>query len=390
MTRKTPTRTAKKRTPVPTLRRAQPKIALVLGGGGLKGFAHIGVIRALQQLRIEPTVTAGTSIGALIAAAYGGGMSVAEMIERARRLKRRDLFRLNRMGMLLERAKSPSIYLEEPLRAVVESVVPNRPFHELGKRVLVNTVDIQRGTQLVWGLHGLRDASVADAVYASCALPGFFPPGVIERRLCVDGGVIDNLPVSIAGRGMDIVIAVDTGSSDVVPENDIAVHGFTSIYMRAATTMMHALQLAPFAAWDKPPMILIRPKVSHIGWFSFSHTDEIIEAGYTAAMEALSTFDSCLEGSGVYPRREMEIVVDPNKCIGCELCVALAPRLMAMDGRRKAYPVMPIVEWSPADGDFVHHCPTYAIEVTRLETRTKRGGGTTVNPTSQATTETTE
>ena len=390
MTRKTPARVAKKRTPVPTPRRPRPKIALVLGGGGLKGFAHIGVIRALQQLRIEPTVTAGTSIGALIAAAYGGGMSVAEMIERARNLKRRDLFRLNRMGMLLERAKSPSIYLEEPLRAVVESVVPKRKFHELGKRVLVNTVDIQRGTQLVWGLHGLRDASVADAVYASCALPGFFPPGVIDRRLCVDGGVIDNLPVSIAGRGMDIVVAVDTGSSDVVPENDIAVHGFTSIYMRAATTMMHALQLAPFADWEKPPMILIRPKVSHIGWFSFSHTDEIIEAGYTAAMEALSTFDSCLEGSGVYPRREMEIIVDPDKCIGCELCVALAPRLMAMDGRRKAYPVKPIVEWSPADGDFVHHCPTYAIEVTRLETRTTRGGGTTVNPTSQATTETTE
>ncbi|MDQ3673793.1 MAG: patatin-like phospholipase family protein [Gemmatimonadota bacterium] len=390
MTRKTPTRVAKKRTPVPKPGRSRPKIALVLGGGGLKGFAHIGVIRALQQLGIEPTVTAGTSIGALIAAAYGGGMSVAEMMERARNLKRRDLFRLNRMGMLLERTKSPSIYLEEPLRAVVDSVVPNRSFHDLGKRVLVNTVDIQRGTQLVWGLHGLRDASVADAVYASCALPGFFPPGVIERRLCVDGGVIDNLPASVASVGMDVVIAVDTGSSDVAPENDIAMHGFTSIYMRAATTMMHALQLAPFAAWDKPPMILIRPKVSHIGWFSFSHTDEIIEAGYTAAIEALSTFDSCLQGSGVYPRREMEIVVDPDKCIGCELCVALAPRLMAMDGRRKAYPVKPIVEWSPADGDFVHHCPTYAIEVTRLETRTARGGGTTVDPTSQATTETTE
>src|SRR5687768_16038783 len=386
MTRKTPTRVAKKRTPVPAPRRTRAKIALVLGGGGLKGFAHIGVIRALQQLRIEPNVIAGTSIGALIAAAYGGGMSVAEMIERARRLKRRDLFRLNRMGMLLERTRSPSIYLEEPLRTVVESVVPKRSFRELGKRVLVNTVDIQRGTQLVWGLHGLRDASVADAVYASCALPGFFPPGVIERRLCVDGGVIDNLPVSVAGRGMDIVIAVDTGSSDVVPENDIALHGFTSIYMRAATTMMHALQLAPFAAWDKPPMILIRPKVSHIGWFSFSHTDEVIEAGYTAAMEALANFEDCMHGTGVYPRRSMEIVVDPSKCIGCELCVALAPRLMAMDGRRKAYPVTPIVEWSPADGDSAHLCPTYAIEVTPLETPGTRGGGTTVDPTSEATT----
>src|SRR6476469_4138773 len=77
-------------------RRGKPKIALVLGGGGLKGFAHIGVIRAMMELGIDPTVIAGTSIGSLIAAAYGGGMPVKEMEDRARALKRRDLFRLNR------------------------------------------------------------------------------------------------------------------------------------------------------------------------------------------------------------------------------------------------------------------------------------------------------
>src|SRR3979409_2183861 len=77
------------------------RIALVLGGGGLKGFAHIGVFRALKELGIEPTVVAGTSIGALIGAAYARGMEVPEMIDRARALKRRDLFRLNQMGMVL-------------------------------------------------------------------------------------------------------------------------------------------------------------------------------------------------------------------------------------------------------------------------------------------------
>ena len=389
MARTTPSSQSKKRGTPHRARTNRPKIALVLGGGGLKGFAHIGVIRALIELKLNPTVVAGTSIGSLIAAAYGGGMPVDEMAERARNLKRRDLFRINRMGMLLERMKSPSIYLEEPLRQVVEGVVPKKSFRQMKKRILVNTVDIQRGTQVVWGLHGLRDASVADAVYASCALPGFFPPGVIDRRLCVDGGVIDNLPVSAASPGMDIVIAVDTGSSDVVPENDIAVHGFTSIYMRAATTMMHALQLAPFRLWGTPPMILIRPKVSHIGWFSFSHTDEVIEAGYTAAMEALDDFDTCCHGTGVYPKRTMEIAVDPDKCIGCGLCAAMAPHTMAMDEHRKAYPKEPVVEWSPADGDFVHHCPTYAIKVTRLERGKARGGGTTVNPTSEPTTEAT-
>ncbi len=384
----TPTTPSRLKRAAPAKQKRRPrKIALVLGGGGLKGFAHIGVIRALEELGIDPTVVAGTSIGALIAAAYGNGMAVTEMEDRARNLKRRDLFRLNRMGMLLERTKSPSIYLEDPLRKVVEGVVQQPNFQKLKKRVLVNTVDIQRGSQVVWGLHGLRDVSVIDAVYASCALPGFYPPGHVGGRLCVDGGVIDNLPASIAGRGMDMVIAVDTGSSDLEPENDIASAGFTSIYMRAATTMMHALQLVPFEKWTKPPMILIRPKVSHIGWFSFSDTNEVLKAGYTAAMDALQHFEECCqEGTGVFPRQPTEIVVDPEKCIGCELCVALAPDLMAMDGRRKAYPVTPIVNWSPADGDFVHHCPTYAIEATRLERGERKGGRTTVDPTSEPTT----
>ena len=368
-------------------RRKPHRIAVVLGGGGLKGFAHIGVFRALNEMGIVPTVVAGTSIGALIGAAYARGMEVSEMADRARALKRRDLFRLNRMGMLLERQHSPAIYLDDPLRNVVKSVVTEKRFDELKTTLLVNTVDITRGTQMVWGLPGLRHASVVDAVYASCALPGFYPPGVVDGRLCVDGGVIDNLPVSIASLGMDAVIAVDTGSSDLEPENDIATAGFASIYMRAASTMMHALQLAPFESWSKPPMILIRPKVNHIGWFSFENTDELLEAGYTAAIEACKHYEECIAwGVGVFPRRAMEITVDRAKCIGCTLCTAMAPELMAMDAQQKAYPLQPIVEWSPADGDFVHHCPTYAIEATRIDAQTTPVAPPTVDPTREPTT----
>jgi NTE family protein len=387
MARPTP-RSSKRATPSIAGRRTH-KIALVLGGGGLKGFAHIGVFRALHELGIEPTVVAGTSIGALIGAAYARGMPLPEMADRARALKRRDLFRLNRMGMLLERQHSPAIYLDAPLRQVVESVAGAKRFDQLKKTLLVNTVDIERGSQIVWGLPGLRDVSVIDAVYASCALPGFYPPGMIGGRLCVDGGVLDNLPVSIAGRGMDAVIAVDTGSSDLEPESDIATAGFASIYMRAATTMMHALQLAPFATWTRPPMILIRPKVNHIGWFSFSQTDELLEAGYTAAMEACKHYEECISwGIGVFPRRPMQITVDRQKCIGCTLCAALAPDVMAMDASQKAYPLTPVVEWSPADGDFVHHCPTLAISAARIDIDTGRQGKTTVDPTSEPTTKT--
>lgn len=352
---------ARKKTP-------KRRVALVLGGGGLKGFAHIGVLRALEERKVKPAVYAGTSIGALIASAAAGGMPIDEMAERARALRKRDLFRLNRLGMVLNRLQLPAIYLDGPLREICASIAPPGTFNELKATLLVNTVDLQRGTQVVWGLPGLKGVNIADAVYASCALPGFFPPGVIDERPCVDGGVMDNLPVNVAGRGMDAVIAVDTGTSALLTAKDIQVHGFSAIYMRAATTMMHALQLAPLEHWAGPPMTLIRPKVSHIGWFSFSHADEVIDAGYRAASEALDGFESCCDAeTGIFPRRAMRVTVDRAKCIGCTLCAALAPQVMAMDEFGKAYPWTPDVEWSPADGDFVQHCPTYAIQVTPAE-----------------------
>jgi NTE family protein len=81
--------------------------------------------------------------------------------------------------------------------------------------------------------------TVADAVYASCALPGFFPPGVLGGRTCVDGGVMDNLPVGIAVQGMDAVIGVDVGSTSLITARRIKDKGFAAIYMRAAQTMMN-------------------------------------------------------------------------------------------------------------------------------------------------------
>jgi NTE family protein len=159
------------------------KIALVLGGGGMKGFAHIGVLQALEERGIVPSVYAGTSIGAMMAAARVAGMSVAELVERAESLRRRDLFRINHFGMLMERMRSPSIYLEEPLRDLTHAVVPEGTFANLPGRLLVNTVDIERGMQVIWGLKGLQNVSVRDAVYASCALPGYFPPGRVGDRL---------------------------------------------------------------------------------------------------------------------------------------------------------------------------------------------------------------
>lgn len=351
---------------------ASRRIALVLGGGGMKGFAHLGVLKALEEKGIVPDLIAGTSIGALIGASYLGGIAVAELTERALALKRKDLFRVNHFGMLLDRMRSPSIYLEEPLRTLCESSIPEGTFSDLPKRLLINTVDVNRGTRVVWGLPGLENVSVRDAAYASCALPGFFPPGQVGDRRCMDGGVVDNLPVSIAANYADMLIAVDVGSSEPSAPVQADRNGFAGIYMRAATMMMHALQQYPLEQWQGPPMVLIRPKVDDTNWLSFANTADNVQEGYRSAKRALERFDSYFGFPGsVFPRRRVQIDVDREKCTGCGTCVALAPSTMDMDATGKAFARTHIVEWSPADGGFVHECPTNAIIATNLDRRSR-------------------
>jgi NTE family protein len=354
-------------TPAPSSKAAGKKVALVLGGGGIKGFAHIGVLKALEERGIRPSLYAGTSIGAMVAAAAVGGLTPEELAVRAEALKRKDLFRINHFGMLMDRMKSRSIYMEEPLRELAEAVVPKGTFNDVGTPLLVNTVDLERGTQVVWGLPGLRDVSVQDAVYASCALPGFFPPGQVDGRWCVDGGVVDNMPAHVAALGMDMVIAVDVGSSDLARLPGIAQQGFAAIYMRSAMTMMHSLQGFPLQQWSGPPMLLIRPKVGR-DWLSFANSANNVREGYRAAAKALEHFDAYMDQpGGIYPRKRIELSVDKEKCIGCGLCAAIAPTYFGMESSGKAFARTKVVEWSGADGDFVHQCPTFAIDATRID-----------------------
>ena len=86
------------------------------------------------------------------------------------------------------------LFRQHAKRRLVEDIVPKGTFRDLPMPLLINTVDLEDAKQVLWGLPGLQDVPVAQAVYASCALPGFFPPGVVGGRTCADGGVIDNVP----------------------------------------------------------------------------------------------------------------------------------------------------------------------------------------------------
>jgi NTE family protein len=344
-----------------------PKVALVLGGGGLKGFAHIGVLRACEERGIRPTVVAGTSIGSLIAAAYAGGMAIDEMERRALDLRKHDLFRIDHISMVTKRMLSPSLYLGKPLERLVRDIVPAGTFRDLGRPLLVNTVDLEATSQVLWGLPGLQDVEIWEAVYASCALPGFFPPGVLGGRTCADGGISDNVPALAASQGMDAVIAVDVGSTNIARARRIKEKGFAAIYMRSAQIMMKSLQSLQLHQWHGPPLLLVRPAVWQFSMFSFAHVRRMIDLGYEAAVDALDRAGASLMLGGVWPRRIVDVSVDRAACTGCGICATLAPRSMIMDQSGKAEVLVSPVEWSRSDGDFVHQCPTNAIKVEALE-----------------------
>lgn len=344
------------------------KLAVVLGGGGLKGFAHLGVLRALEERGVQPQVWAGTSIGALIAAAYVGGTPLAEMEARADALRQSDLFRIDHIGMVTRRMRNTSLYLGEPLRQLVDAVVRDGTFEGWGSRLLVNTVNLEQGEQIVFGLPGLRDVSVRDAVYASCALPGFFPPGPVGRYTCVDGGVMENVPARAASLDVDAILAVDVGSTSIAMNPRIYGKGFAAVYQRSAQTMMYTLQHTQLDLWDGPPLVLARPAVWQYSWFAFGHAARFRAAGYEATLAALDVLpEAMIAGGGVWPKRQVEVQVDEARCVGCTFCVTAAPAVMRLKANGKAEPRAPVYLWSRADGPWVHQCPTDAISVRSID-----------------------
>src|SRR5690606_35504428 len=108
------------------------------------------------------------------------------------------IFQVAHVDMALKRMRSPAVYRREPLDALIASLVGTRTFGDLARPLLINTVELNSGMQVFWGLPGLREARVADAVFASCALPGIFPPREIDGRWYVDGAVVENMPVQVA------------------------------------------------------------------------------------------------------------------------------------------------------------------------------------------------
>src|SRR5258708_37704982 len=134
--------------------------------------------------------------------------------------------------------------------------------------------------------------------------------------------------------------------------NDVQAQAFANIYLRAASTMMHSLQQFPLLHWSGPPMVLIRPRCDG-DWLSFANTEQTISEGHRAAVAALDGWEAYLDQEGgVFPRRHVELDVLRDRCIGCDLFAAHAPRGMGLDAPVKALARTRMDQCSPPDGGF--------------------------------------
>jgi NTE family protein len=266
----------------------QPRTVLVLGGGGMKGIAHVGVWKALEENGMRPDAIVGTSIGALIGAYLSSGLGWRELTDLARSLKREDIVSINRRAVWLGGVREQSVFEGDTYLEYIERTLPAKSFADLKIPLRFNAVSLVTGTEVWFGTGKRRDAPLAQAIYASCALPIYFPPARIGKDVMVDGGVLDVFPIKRAVEwGAERIVGVDVGSDLVPPDPGYFDQGMIAIHDRVLGLNLQEQRDRCMSGYTGPPLLYIRPKIGHLHSFDFDRTQFFLEEGYRAAREAI-------------------------------------------------------------------------------------------------------
>jgi len=287
----------------------KPRLGLALGGGAARGWAHIGVIRALEAAGIRPDMVCGTSIGALVGAAYAGGE--LDRFERwVMEMGIRELI------SFLDLRLSGGVIKGERLMEFLRRNFVDRPIEELALPFAAVATALGTGSE-VW----LRSGSTIEAVRASSALPGLFPPVRRDGQVLADGALVNPVPVSLArAMGAEIVIAVDL-SSDLLgprvhadPPPDAEPSGPIGEWMRrlqeslggfmptrspeeerlpsmlevvASSISIMQVRITRSRMAGDPPEAVVAPRLAHLGLLDFHRAKEAIEEGRRAVEAGL-------------------------------------------------------------------------------------------------------
>jgi NTE family protein len=245
----------------------KPKIALVLGGGAVRGFAHIGVIKVLEAQGIVPDMVVGTSAGSVVGALYAAGYTGFELQKIAFKLEE------DSVGDWI--IPDRGFIKGEALQAFINKAVQNKPVEKLRKPFSAVTTDLQSGEMVV-----LSRGNTGQAVRASSSIPGVFQPVNINGRDYVDGGLTSPVPVRVArSLGADVVIAVDI----LGKPKSRKIDGYTDILLQTFGIMGQVISSRELQEAD----VVIRPSTASIGSADFAKKHEAILEGEKAAQAAL-------------------------------------------------------------------------------------------------------
>jgi NTE family protein len=270
--------------------------ALVLSGGGAKTAAHLGACRALREAGFEPTWYVGTSMGAVIAAGLASGVANDELLERMADVGARGIVRdplAPVAGLFLRSLLKPA-----PLRSAIEALVPVRRFADLTVPLTVTAVDLDTGELVLFGA-GAQTAPLVDVLCASCALPMYYPPVVINGRRFGDGGLRCVVPLEPAAElDVELVLAVDVGPGFDLPAPADAARlpAMVRAHDDAVGILMAANSESQLALWradpGRPPLVYVRPRTERNATFRVDRVREYANEGRRATREALDRWGS--------------------------------------------------------------------------------------------------
>jgi NTE family protein len=275
------------------------KTALVLGGGGARGFAHLGVLEVLEKENIKFDLVVGCSMGAVIGGGYLRAGNIEKLEKLAREVVKSDILieiekyfsegnvednrlvfekieALIRKINFLTRVKKKWLFEGERIREVLKKIIPEElEFKALEIPFACVGVDILSGERIIF-----KEGKVLDAVLASSSIPGIFPPFRDGRRFIVDGGIVSQLPVEEAKiLGAEYIIAVDVGNANLSQELQDGI----DILLQCNKIMSKWLTKKSREDAD----FVISPSLSEISWFQFSKFEICVEKGKQKAIEVI-------------------------------------------------------------------------------------------------------
>lgn len=245
-----------------------PGIGLALGGGFARGYAHLGVLRVLEEQEIPISCIAGSSIGSILGAAYASGTPLPRIIAKCREIRFRDFarWRVSRFGLASN----------DRLGALVQRFFDSRQFEDLVIPTAIVATDLGTGDPVVF-----KQGNLSDAIRASCAFPGLFEPVQIGTRCLADGGLVAPVPTRAARElGAGIVVGISVGLHD-------GQRGAPTNIFQVVSRAVSAAQKHQLEGWERHADIVLRPSVQSLAWDDFERIEEAVEAGAVAARSAL-------------------------------------------------------------------------------------------------------